>query len=74
MMVFVLLNAVQPLYCFPLLKLCELEKKLSHSCCAWTMDIYTENSLPVVCGGLEVIEYESIVESCVVGTVENNKI
>ena len=34
------------------------------------MDI---NSLPVVCGGLEVIEYETIVESCVVGTVENDK-
>ena len=31
------------------------------------MDI---NSLPVVCGGLE---YETNVESCVVGTVENDK-
>ena len=32
------------------------------------MDIPT-----VVCGGLGVIEYETNVESCVVGTVENNK-
>ena len=32
------------------------------------MDIFTENNLPAVGGELE---FETIVESCVVGTVEN---
>ena len=34
------------------------------------MDIFTENNLPAVGGELE---FETIVESCVVGTVENDK-
>ena len=37
------------------------------------MDISTEETLPAVCGGLGVIEYETNVESCDVGTVENKK-
>ena len=34
------------------------------------MDIFTEKNLPAVGGELE---FETIVENCVVGTVENNK-
>ena len=50
-----------------------VKRKSSLSDFVCTMDIFTEKSLPAVCGGLGVIEYETNVETCDVGTVENNK-
>ena len=37
------------------------------------MDIFTENSLPAICGGLGVIEDETNVESCGGDTADKNK-
>ena len=50
-----------------------VKRKLGLSDFVWTMDISTEESLPAVCRGLGVIEYETNVESCDVGTVDKNK-